>query len=143
MTIAQKYKKWSSLDLRKVAMDTLMQNEDLYINAQKEQMRKGENKLGGNMNSYKWQEYAERKQGMNSLPPYGVRDNYLTGAFYKGMGIEQVSATSFDIGSTDSKNDIIEQQSGGDIWGLNRTSSNSIKGEFTTLVVKNIKDATE
>jgi hypothetical protein len=144
MTIAQKYKKWSNLDLRKVAMDTLMlDHEQDYIEMQRKQMYEGQNSLGGNMNSYKWDSYAEYKQGKNSLPPYGARDNYLEGNFYKGISIDQISAYVFEVVSVDEKNDIIEKQSGGDIWGLNKQFSDRLKPKFQESVIKRIKNATE
>ena len=141
MTIKEKFTKWINLDIRKVAIQTLEDNEQEYLRIQKQQMYKGEDAIDGIMNQYKWDSYADKKSSMNSKPPYGVRDNYLTGDFYSGFYLK-ADGNSFTVGSMDSKEEIIEKQSGGSIFGLNTESTKEFKPTFQKGFISKVKDAT-
>lgn len=123
-------------------MDTVLEHKEEFIRLNKAQMYRGENKLGGNMRSYRWDSYAQFKQGLNSQPPYGVRDNYRTGDFYSGFYLTAVNDKVYRISSLDEKTTVIENKSGGDIFGLNPESKKEIKTEFALSLVKRVKDAT-
>lgn len=130
-----------NLDIRKVAEVTLKANEYEYLRIQKQQMYKGQNANDGYMNYYRWDDYADLKNSMNARPPFAVRDNYLTGDFYSGFYLK-AEGNSFTVGSLDSKEEIIEKQSGGSIFGLNTESTNEFKPTFTKYFIQLIKNAT-
>ena len=142
MTIQAKFEKWKSLDLLDKAMETVIELKEEFVRANKAQMYRGQNKLGKNMNPYKYDSYARYKNGINGTPPMGIRDNYLTGDFYSGFELKQVGKTSYEITSVDDKTSILEKWAGGDIFGLNSQSKDEIKDEFQVSLIKRIKDAT-
>lgn len=66
---------------------------------------------------YKSKSYAQKKNQLNAKPGYGVPDLFLTGSFYKGMGVV-VKRDKYIIDSVDSKSERLETQYGNQIFGL-------------------------
>lgn len=75
--------------------------------------------------------YAEAKNIDNTAPGLGVPDLYLTGTFYKGIGVV-VNSKSFVTSSSDQKAQKLELKYGSEIYGL--TAQN--KSEYSLHSVK-------
>lgn len=105
MTIHQKYLRFKALEkqLRNIASDVLFQNQDVYLDLQREQMLRGENSQGGEIGTYKILAYAEMKERMNPLAG-GTVDGKLTGDFHRELTLRLMSARKFLVYSQDEKN---------------------------------------
>lgn len=77
---------------------------------------------GANLRGYKTIEYAIYKNGLNSLPEFGIPDLKVTGAFYSGFSVK-VTQTDFTITSNDPKALDLESKYTVNIYGLTGKST--------------------
>lgn len=124
MTITGLRQRLQSLDIEKVASNSLDETKDAFVELNKEQMFEGKNKQGDPIGMYQSKQYSAYKNALNPKPGYGVPDLKLTGAFYRGIKMD-VSGVRFTVVSTDSKSSALENKYG-DIFGL----STPFKSEF-------------
>ena len=96
----------------------LSDNEQLLIDAQRKQMRRGERSDGEEITpGLLSNAYAEEKKSKGGQAPFGVPDLYDTGSFQRAITFE-VSESSVYFNSTDEKTQDLVEKYSEDIFGL-------------------------
>lgn len=82
-----------------------------------QQLYSGLDSKGNKIGKYKSNSYATKKSAKNSKPGFGVPDLFVTGTFYKGMGVV-VKGDTFENNSVDIKTSKLIEEYGEGIFGL-------------------------
>lgn len=92
----------TSLDMDRIADDTLEGTKDEIADFNIDQLRHGISQSGEHFKPYQNEEYAEMKNRLNPLPGFGNPDYILTGDFSSRVEAK-VTKEGFQLTSTDSK----------------------------------------
>jgi hypothetical protein len=116
-------------DQEKAILNVFNDNRQTALDLNTGQLFQGRDSLGKPLMEYHNEEYAQFKRKLN---PKGVTDLKLRGSFYKGFF---AYAHKFPIlfSSTDVKTEMLEEEYGKDIFGLDKESKDTfnkdIKGD--------------
>lgn len=118
MTIAEMHRRVKSIQLRQ-EVPKIVENTSYEIEAlNKLQLNQGLSSDGDKIKiRYRSNSYAKKKNQLNPAPGFGVPDLFLTGSFYKGIGVV-VRGYSYEIDSKDEKSSRLEKKYGKQIFGL-------------------------
>lgn len=120
-----------------VSEKSIEETKDEFLRLNKDQLYHGETITGESLGFYRSRQYAIKKNRMNSLPGLGVKDNFLTGAYYKGFTLEIKGAKLF-LFSTDPKAKKLEKDKD-QRYGLNDSNQSIyIKQSLSPALIKNI-----
>ena len=140
MTIIQKLENFKSLkrDLRVIAMDSLVDTQDEYLDMQRDQMTRGINSDGGEIGFYQSKAYQFMKERMNPLAG-GTVDLKLTGDFQAELTLRRMSDKEYSIYSQDVKAPMLKKKYGENIYFLSQAwmeqyKANSWKPNFMDKV---------
>ena len=140
MTIIQKLENFKALkrDLRVIAMDSLVDTQDEYLDMQRDQMTRGINSDGGEIGMYRSQAYQYMKERMNPLAG-GTVDLKLTGDFQAELTLRRMSNKEYSIYSQDVKAPMLKKKYGEIIYFLSHAwmeqyRANSWKPNFMDKV---------
>lgn len=122
MTIKGMLEKVRTVNLRAEVPQIILETSQEIVQLNRDQLRQGIKSNGVTLLEYKSFEYAERKHAMNPAPGFGNPDLYLEGDFYRGFQVAKITSRSFDLLSTDSKSDSLEEKYGEKIFGLTQKS---------------------
>lgn len=144
-TIRQVYLNVKDVDLSKVTIDTLVEYDDNLVAINKGQLLDGKAKDGNKIRErYKSDSYAKWKNKRNPSAGLGIPDLRNKGDFFAGFKLKIVDKSSFEIYSTDSKNDMLVKNYGKSIpfFGLNAEGRTSlIRSGFDVSLVDRFKKA--
>jgi hypothetical protein len=118
MTLRELQAKIKAIDVQTLKEEAIWQNQDEIIRLNQSQLHLGMTSKGSAITPlYRARSYAEFKASLSSYDaPNYTPDLYLTGDFYKSMGIE-IGNGEYDIFSNDSKADDLTLKYK-DIFGL-------------------------
>ena len=140
MTIIQKLENFKALkrDLRVIAMDSLVDTQDEYLDMQRDQMTRGINSDGGEIGFYQSKAYQFMKERMNPLAG-GTVDLKLTGDFQAELTLRRMSDKEYSIYSQDVKAPMLKKKYGENIYFLSQAwmeqyKANSWKPNFMDKV---------
>ena len=140
MTIIQKLENFKALkrDLRVIAMDSLVDTQDEYLDMQRDQMTRGINSDGGEIGFYQSKAYQFMKERMNPLAG-GTVDLKLTGDFQAELTLRRMSNKEYSIYSQDVKAPMLKKKYGENIYFLSQAwmeqyRANSFKPNFMDKV---------
>ena len=137
MTIIQKLENFKALirDLRIIAMDSLVDTRDEYLDMQRDQMTRGINSDGGEIGTYRSKAYQFMKERMNPLAG-GTVDLKLTGDFQAELTLRRMSNKEYSIYSQDVKAPMLKKKYGENIYFPNfyHTSQTSNKQPILSTV---------
>lgn len=122
------------LNLKQVAVTSLKNKSEAYLDANRGQMLEGKGK-NKNIGTYRNKQYASFKKELNSKAGLGNVDLKLTGSFQEGMTMT-MNGDDIDVDSTDSKTGDLVNKYGGQIFGLN-------KGTQSTFVEETLQPSFE
>lgn len=128
MTIIQKLENFKALkrDLRIIAMDSLVDTQDEYLDMQRDQMTRGINSDGGEIGTYRSKAYQFMKERMNPLAG-GTVDLKLTGDFQAELTLRRMSNKEYAIYSQDVKAPMLKKKYGENIYFLSQAWSEQYK----------------
>ena len=124
--------------LQKDIEKSLKKSKEYILDLNRGQLLHGKDSKDEDVMSYRSDSYAEYKQGKNSLPPFGVPDLYLTGAFHKAF-MMKIEGSDIVLVSKDSKSPELQEKYGEDIFGLTDYSietliNKKLLNEFLSIV---------
>ena len=122
--------------LKDLYVDTLKENLPELEDAQIDQMRLGMNADGVEIGRYRNPSYAEFKKSIGSKSKIGVVDLRVTGDFQSAI-FGEVSKTSIEFDSRDSKTGKLVLKYGDEIFGLNE---NTLEEQNNDLIFPVLKD---
>ncbi len=99
----------------------VIENQEEILDLNVAQLEVGENALGNLLDTYTTNEYSEFKQALGSKAPFGVADLILEGGFTEGFTLVR-EGNEFRFTSTDFKTDMLTEDWGEDIFGLQEKS---------------------
>ena len=140
-TIRQVYENWKGLDvLQETAQELIGWDEEIIELNKSQLLDDGEDSEGVKLKEYSDYYYANRKHKRNPSPGFGVPDLYDKGDFYDGFKMKLNNKKSYDIFSTDSKNNKLVKQYGKKIFGLNWVNRlEFIRDIFREALIERIK----
>ena len=132
-----------AIDLQAIGVAIIVDSKPELLQLNKDQlMNEGVDKNKRKLKSYSSNSYAVRKNRMNPFPGLGTPDLYLTGSFQDGFTLRINSKSTFDIYSTNSKNNDLTKKYGKDIFGLTEDSKTEYQREIMQPeLVKNVRKA--
>jgi hypothetical protein len=101
MHLKELTEKTNKLNPQKAFQSLVSENNSVFVEAIKKQMYSGKNQFNYGI-PYRNENYAKIKRQMNSGAGGNV-DLYVTGSFYRGIGLQQQN-TSYYFDSSDEKN---------------------------------------
>jgi hypothetical protein len=114
--------RFESLDLRAQIPSLIESTEETIIALNQRQLyTQSIDKDGDPLGGYRSAEYESLKASMNPILG-GLVDLNFTGAFYRGFRLLTVDENIFEIDSTDSKSEQLENKYGEAIFGLTEDS---------------------
>lgn len=140
-TILEVADRWSSMKIttiRYLAMETLEELRQEYLDMQRDQMLHGETSKGGELNIiglYKYADYADLKERMNPLAG-GTVDLRYEGKFYKGLTLRARTEKIYEVYSMDWKNDLLVEKYGITIFLLNPNYLKLFRSRYYTIKLK-------
>jgi hypothetical protein len=137
MRISEMQKRLKEIDVWQLMRPILEQSTPEIVRLNKEQLREGKTSKDQNMREYSTDYYEFKK----TLPTYKAdpyTDLYKTGAFHDGF-YATVKNEGVEIGSTDTKESMLEEDYGKDIFKLTSKNLSGLKVNWTMLLVKSIR----
>ena len=123
MTIKAMLEKVRTVNLRAEVPQIILVTSSEILELNKQQLfQEGVKSDGIRLLEYAGFRYSEYKYSLNPGPGFGNPDLYLEGDFYRGFQVANITPRSFDIGSTDSKADSLEEKYGENLFGFTRKS---------------------
>jgi hypothetical protein len=119
MSPSEAIEKMKSFDVER-AIELAATSQDFLLSvakANRMQLKMGLKSDGERIGKYRSKPYAEKKNSMNGLAGMGNVDLILTGAFEKGI-FAQSEGDTLEIGSTDTKTEMLTTKYGEEIFGL-------------------------
>ena len=128
-------KKLQSLEevLEETIVEVIEQESDVFIELNQEQLLQGIDSLGANMPMY--------SENTLQNKPNSTSDRYTlfdTGDFHRGFYLETYVG-EFKIESSDSKNDMLIEENGKDIFGLTEENFDKVFNEIRPIVKEKIE----
>lgn len=119
-----------TIDVATIGVSIIVDTKPELLQLNKDQlMNEGVDKNSKKLKSYASNSYAVRKNRMNPFPGLGTPDLYLTGGFQNSFTLRINSKSSFDIYSTNGKNNDLTKKYGKDIFGLTTDSKTEYQRE--------------
>lgn len=84
-------------------------------------------------------DYSQFKMALGSKAPFGTPNLYVTGEFYGGFYFK-VDSNSYEIGSKDSKEGILQQWYGKEIFGLTDESKRDLNPQIVETLLNDIRN---
>lgn len=117
-------------ELTKVAQRSVKENSHIIIDMNTDTLMKGLDSDGDILTpEYSNDEYADEKSRMNSRPGYGTPDLFYTGKFHEGFFVK-VQKDNWELGSKDSKSNLLSNKYGMDIFGNTKEDEKEINTEY-------------
>ena len=124
-----------SIDIEKIVHDAVFENESELVDALQDQLQTGRDQTGDFIGEYKDEDYAKMKFSMNPRAGFNKVDLKLEGDSYSGMHLEE-AGKDFQIRSTDSKSESLEQRYGEWIYGLTDENLGKVSQEDVLPVLQ-------
>ena len=138
MTIVQFHNNLRELDLRGIAYDLVISDEETIVNYQKDQMMSGKDATGKDIApSYKYKSYAELKRSMNNRPQFWTPDLKYSGEFHSGFYLDHDTLT---VTSSDAKTPSLIKKYGEWIFGFNKETMRKYAEGFKDMFFEKITD---
>jgi len=127
MTIAELNRRINSVKIVELAEESLRENKDYVLNANKDQLLDGERADGTRIvPKYVSKSYAKWKHKINNRAGEGTPDLRLTGRFYEKFFINILGQNRYIISSLDDKTKMLSDKYDYKIFGLNTDNSEEI-----------------
>lgn len=120
----------------------VIENQEEILDLNVAQLEVGENALGNLLDTYTTTSYSEFKQALGSKAPFGVADLILEGGFTEGFTLVS-EGNAFTFTSTDFKRDMLVQDWGEDIFGLQEKSITIISPSILESFLIQIRNDTK
>jgi hypothetical protein len=125
------------ISLQQTTITEVMARPEEMPELNREQMyREGQTSTGAKLKRYKRERYARAKNRMNPLPGYGNPDFYVTGAFHRGITIQE-QAGRIRITSTDRKTPFLLKRDP-EVFGLTGENLNRYRKQLFPRIMRNI-----
>lgn len=124
MTVAGLFRKYSKIDIRQEAVDTMREQESEIVSLNRSQLyNHGFNADQEKLIEYASQKYARAKNLLNPGPGYGNPDLKLKGNFQRKFFLSvNRGRMEFEIDSKDIKSGKLKEKYGDNIFGLSTPS---------------------
>lgn len=123
MTIKGMLEKVRTVNLRAEVPEIILRTSSEILELNKQQLyQEGIRSDGITLREYRNFDYAAYKHSLNPAPGPGIPDLYLEGSYYRGFQVFNITSRSFDINSTDSKAESLEERFGEQVYGLTQKS---------------------
>lgn len=137
-TILEVANRWDSLKIttiRYLAMETLEELRQEYLDMQRDQMLHAQDRNGNTIGEYKSRIYGEYKLYLNPLAGGSV-DLRHKGDFYKGLTLRARTEKIYEVYSMDWKNDLLIEKYGITIFLLNPNYLDLFRSRYFTIKLK-------
>lgn len=120
----------------------IITNDQTIIEAKQNEYERGLLPTGDRIGVYAWSDYAQFKESINPLAD-GYVDLKLTGSFHSQLFVKSLGNSRFLFDSRDSKANMLANQYGEDIFGLNKHTFEDLQSKkYANKLVKYIKQLT-
>ena len=118
----------------------VIEHQEQLLDLNVAQLERGENSLGDLLDTYSTEEYAQFKQAIGSKAPFRVADLILEGGFTSGFVLIHEGGTIFRFTSVDWKRDMLAQDWGEDIFGLQEKSITIIGPDLLESILNQMRN---
>jgi hypothetical protein len=142
MTIAELNRRLNSVKIGELAEESLRENKDYVLNANKDQLLDGERADGTRIvPKYVSKPYAKWKHKINNRAGEGTPDLRLTGIFYEKFFINILGQNRYIISSLDDKTKMLSDKYDYKIFGLNTDNAEEIGKRYVQpTFIKRLKN---